>query len=154
MKRFHALKEDGRGPFSEIDADDGKALHLSLRRRARRRQGRGPGLQSRANDRKACQLCRQVAHALDLALADCGDDVLQDLRVLCVVPCPDASRLLVTVMSIDDRPGRTFPPTTVLEHLAHANGHLRCEVAAAVTRRRAPVLLYQVGDPESSRIGT
>ncbi len=70
MKRFQALKEEDRAPFAEIAADDGSVLHLSSRRRARRRQGRGPGLQNRANDRKACQLCRQVALALDEALAD------------------------------------------------------------------------------------
>jgi len=149
MKRFQASKEDGRAPFAEIAADDGHALQLSPRRRVRRRQGRGPGLQNRANDRKACQLCRQVALALDEALADCGDDVLQNLRVLSVVPCPDASRLLVTVMSIDDRPGKIFASRTVLDHLENATGHLRCEVASAVTRRRAPVLVYQVGDPGS-----
>jgi len=149
MRQFQASKEDGRALFAEIATDDGHALHLSPRRRARRRQGRGPGLQNRANDRKAWQLCRQVAQALDEALADCGDDVLQNLRVLSVAPCPDASRLLVTVMSIDERPGKTFESRTVRDHLENASGHLRCEVAAAVTRRRAPALIYQVGEPGS-----
>jgi hypothetical protein len=81
--------------------------------------------------------------ALDEILADCGDDVLQNLRVQSVTPCPDASRLLVTVSSLDDEPGRTLAATTVLDHLAHAAGHLRREVASVVTRRRAPVLAYQ-----------
>jgi len=154
MKWFHASKEDARAPFAEIAADDGQAWELSPRRRARRSQGRGPDLQNRANDRKACQLCRQVALALDEALADCGDDVLQNLRVLSVVPFPDASRVLAAVMSIDHRPEKTLASRSVLDHLEKAAGHLRCEVASAVTRRRAPVLVYQVGDPRSLTIGT
>ena len=80
----------------------------------------GDMVSERASDRKAWQLCRQVAEALDEALADCGDDVLQNLHVLSVTPCPDASRLLVTVMSIDDRPGKTFESRTVLDHLENA----------------------------------
>ncbi len=152
MKRFQASTEDGRAPFAEIAADDGHALQLSPRRRARRRRGRGPDLQARAIDRKSCQLCRQVALVLDEALADCADDVLQNLRVLSVVPCPNSSRLLVTVMSIDDRPGDTFARNTVLDHLKNATGHLRDEVASAVTRRRAPVLVYQVRNSGSSSL--
>jgi hypothetical protein len=38
-------------------------------------------------------------------------------------------------------------PETVLEHLQHAGGHLRSEVAAAVTRRRTPLLVYRLQDP-------
>ena len=48
-------------------------------------------------DRKAFQLCHQVAETLEEVLAECGDGVLQALRVLDVEPAPDASRLLVTV---------------------------------------------------------
>ncbi len=49
------------------------------------------------------QLCHQVAETLEEVLAECGDVVLQDLRVLDVEPAPDASRLLVTV-AVDAMP--------------------------------------------------
>lgn len=149
MRRFPSSKEEGRGLFAEIGMGDERRLHPSSRRRSRRRQSGGLGLHSSVNDRKACQLCRQVAQALDEVLADCGDDVLRNLRVQSVMPCPDASRLLVTVMSIDDRLETTFDSQTVLDHLQNAAGHLRCEVASAVTRRRAPVLVYDVGATHS-----
>src|SRR5262249_41871944 len=100
-----------------------------------------------AVNRKACQLSRQVAVTLDEVLAECGDLVLQGLHVLSVAPCPDASRLLVTVTPVDGRPGTALPPEAVLDHLQRANGHLRCGVAAAVTRRRAPQLIYRLADP-------
>jgi hypothetical protein len=54
------------------------------------------------------------------------------------------------VMPIDDWPGTTLDSRTALDHLENAAGHLRSEVASVVTRRRAPVLVYQVGDPASS----
>jgi hypothetical protein len=98
-------------------------------------------------DRKACQLCRQVAVTLDEVFADCGDAVLQNLHVAGVAPYPDASRLLVTVSSVDGGPGPSGGPGAVLEHLEHASGHLRFEVSAAVTRKRAPLLYYRVAGP-------
>ena len=152
MRRFQVSKERGRARFAEMGEGAERALQLPPRGRPRRRHGRGLGLHDPQNDRKACQLCRQVAHALDEVLADCGDDVLQNLRVGSVMPCPDASRLLVTVMPIDDRPANLIESKTVLDHLARANGHLRSEVASVVTRRHAPVLVYQLGDAESSII--
>jgi ribosome-binding factor A len=88
-----------------------------------------------------------VAVTLDEVLPDCGDGVLQGLRVVEVAPFPDASRLLVTVASVDGKAEREYGPETVLEHLRHASGHLRCEVAAAVTRKRAPLLVYHLAGP-------
>ena len=61
------------------------------------------------HSRKDLQLCRQVADTLQLALGDCGDDVLRDLHVVRVVPAPDASQLLVIVGSA---PGAHPPPPT------------------------------------------
>jgi ribosome-binding factor A len=99
------------------------------------------------SDRKAHQLCRQVAQTLDEVLAECGDRVLQCLRVEGVQPFPDASRLLVTVAFIDNRPGTIADIALVLDHLHRASGHLRCEIATAVTRKRAPLLLYRLAEP-------
>ena len=97
-------------------------------RRARRALSQAQGA-----DRKAWQLCRQVAVTLDKVLAECGDSVLRDLHVVSVTPFPDSSRLLVTLTSIDDRPGGVIGAGSVLNHLEHATGHFRCEIASAVT---------------------
>ena len=91
---------------------------------------------------------------LDEVLAECGDGVLRGLHVVSVAPFPDASRLLVTLTSIDDRPGGVIGAGSVLEHIEHAAGHLRSEIAAAVTRKRAPVLVYQLVEPRTVEIRT
>ena len=88
-----------------------------------------------------------MAVTLDEVLAECGDGVLRDLHVVDVEPFPDASRLLVTVSAVDAGDPGSPAPEAVLEHLQHAGGHLRCEVASAVTRKRAPVLVYRLAEP-------
>lgn len=164
--RFPSNKQTRR-LCAEPGEDDGLDPRLGARRsgrggRSRHHGGGGPafgpgsgsgsdsGSSSKAPtaDRKAAQLCRQVAVTLDEVLAECRDDVLRDLHVLDVAPFPDASRLLVTVAPVDagapDSPG----PVAVLDHLQHAGGHLRREVAAAVTRKRAPLLVYRLVGPD------
>ena len=88
-----------------------------------------------------------MAETLDEVLADCGDGVLRGLRVATVVPYPNASRLLVTVAPVDGRLAPDAGPKVVVEHLEKASGHLRHEIAAAVTRKRAPLLLYRLAEP-------
>src|SRR5262245_30193172 len=134
---------------AEPGEDDGLDPRLASRRPGRGGRTRhsggpafGPGSTPHAPDRKAVQLCRQVAVTLDEVLAECGDDVLRGLRVVDVTPFPDASRLLVSVSPVDPHAPGTPGPEAVLQHLQHAGGHLRCEVAAAVTRKRAPLLVY------------
>ena len=96
---------------------------------------------STAHNRKDLQLCRQVADTLSLALGDCGDDCLRDLHVVRVVPAPDASQLLVIVGSpLGEVPP---PPDEVLAHLQARSVWLRGEVAHAITRKRAPSLLFE-----------
>ena len=94
-----------------------------------------------------------MAETLEEVLAECGDGVLQALRVVDVEPAPDASRLLVTVAvdgQLQDRQDRL----RVHEHLARGAGHLRSEVAGAITRKRAPVLVYRLAVPDSEpRVG-
>jgi ribosome-binding factor A len=93
-------------------------------------------------NRKVLQLCRQVADTLAQVLSgECDDDVLRSLQVVTVVPAPDASQLLVIVAPAlaDDR----LDPADVLQRLAAFSGRLRYEVAAAITRKRAPRLAYQ-----------
>lgn len=104
---------------------------------------------NKKDDRKARQLCRQVAETLDqLLTGEVRDDVLRGLHVVSVVPAPDASRLLVTLQA-DGEP-EELDPSLVESRLAVCRGHLRCEVAAAITRRKTPVLVFSVIGPDST----
>ena len=91
--------------------------------------------------RKTLQLCKQVERELSLALAgDCADPVLGDLQVLSVEPAPNSARLLVTVS-----PSPSAAPldaNEVTAHLARASGKLRCEIAAAIHRKKTPELAF------------
>jgi ribosome-binding factor A len=100
--------------------------------------------------RKAKQLCRQVAETLDQILSgEASDDVLRGLRVADVRPAPDTSRLLVTLL-VDCDPSN-FDRTLIEERLAFFKGRLRSEVATAITRRKAPTLVFEIIGPERSR---
>jgi ribosome-binding factor A len=149
MRHIASSSDDFRSLCAEIGDDDAQSsrIHSSRKSPSRRARSGRAEPSAGAGDRKAWQLCRQVGHTLDEVLAECGDAVLQGLRVESVEPFPDASRLLVTVALIDDRPRQITLVARVLDHLERASGHLRCEVATAVTRKRAPVLLYRVVDP-------
>jgi ribosome-binding factor A len=93
--------------------------------------------------RKARQLASQVARTVDQLLAgELDDEVLRGLCVTSVVPAPDESRLLVTVGPM--APGITVDVPRVLARLAAASNHIRAEVAATITRKKAPSLTYQV----------
>jgi hypothetical protein len=149
------MKQQVRTLCAEPGEDDGRAPHPDARRRARGRRSSGRAKQQvRQIERKACQLCRQVAVTLDEVFADCGDAVLRNLHVASVAPYPDTSRLMVTVSEVDGGPGPSGGPGIVLEHLDRASGHLRCEVAASVTRKRAPLLFYRVAEPALTKIST
>jgi ribosome-binding factor A len=100
------------------------------------------GRPGRVKNRKALQLCAQVAETLRSVLAgECGDAVLRDLTVESVVPAPTSARLLVT---LSQAPPATAPIEEVLARLHRAHGLLRSQVAAAITRRRTPDLLFRV----------
>ncbi len=99
---------------------------------------------SNRQDRKSQQLCRQVFRTLSLVLGGDGSDrLLSELQIVSVTPAPDASRLLVRLHS--SAPLGPQQIERVLGHLEFAKGRLRREVAAAVCRRRAPDLVFQVG---------
>jgi ribosome-binding factor A len=147
--------ESHRGPSPEevhrfcalAGEDDGADPHLDKRRRPHRKRSVSSKAPDGRLERKVCQLCRQVAETLDEVLADCGDGVLRNLRVATVVPCPNASRLLVTVAPVDGRLAPEAGPKVVMDHLERASGHLRYEIAASVTRKRAPLLFYRLAEP-------
>jgi ribosome-binding factor A len=89
------------------------------------------------------QLCRQVEQTLSLVLSgECTDEVLQSLLIESVRPASNASQLLVTVrQTIGDEP---VPTLEILARLAEVTGQLRFAVASAITRKRAPQLLFEV----------
>jgi ribosome-binding factor A len=89
--------------------------------------------------RKALQLCQQVKDALHDALAACGDPAVQAASVLAVEPAPHTGRLRVLLGAPADV-GRAAVETGV----RRAAGHLRAEVAAAISRRHAPELVFGV----------
>jgi ribosome-binding factor A len=94
-------------------------------------------------DRKIRQLCSQVAETLSLVLSgECSDEVLQNLEVVAVDPAPNASQLLVTVRSTEA--AEKVDPADVSTRLVSIAGRLRCEVASAITRKRAPKLAFRV----------
>ncbi len=88
---------------------------------------------------KAMQLCRQVRDVLD--------GLLDELAVVAVDPAPDSAHLLVTVAArTSDAPPDA---ASILKWLQHASGWLRSEVAAAITRKRAPLLTFRVVEVRS-----
>ena len=98
----------------------------------------------RAGDHKTLQLCRQVADTLNYVLSgDCDDELLQNLQVVNVVPAPNSSQLLVTVYPAVPSDTR-FDSAEARRRLTRIAGRLRSEVAASITRKHAPRLLFQV----------
>lgn len=94
-------------------------------------------------DRKARQLCQQVAEVVSLVLAgDFGDERLHNLCVESVTPAPDSSQLLVVVAPAIA--GERLSVVEVRKLLGAVEGHVRAQVAAAITRKRAPRLMFEV----------
>jgi ribosome-binding factor A len=100
-------------------------------------------LEGPANDRKTLQLCRQVERALGWALGECDDELLRELLVVSVEPAPNSRRLLVSVAPLE----RLANLIEIIRRLEAARGWLRSEVAAAITRRKAPELLFRCIEP-------
>jgi ribosome-binding factor A len=115
------------GDTSPEDGSDPKEFHAK------------PWNRPKQAGRKAQQLCRQVRDALHTALAGCGDPAVRSAEVLSVEPAPHTGRLRVLVGAPADV-GRA----AVEAGLARAAGHLRAEVAAAISRRNAPELTFEV----------
>ena len=103
-------------------------------------------------DYKAMQLCKQVAETLSLVLTgEFDDELLHSLHVVSVDPAPDASRLAVTLRA--DIGGGQFDSQEILSRLTAVTGRLRAEVASAITRKRAPKLVFRlIGPTESEEV--
>ncbi|HEX4142196.1 MAG TPA: hypothetical protein VHY91_01490 [Pirellulales bacterium] len=138
MNRKRASNKRMQSLCGEIHPDDGIDPTEFFRK------GRKPN----SSHRKAQQLCHQVADTLSLVFSGELGQELRDLRIVAVTPAPDASQLLVLVAPAlaTDR----VDPDAVAASLAAAAGRLRAEVAGAITRRRAPKLLFQFVDAQSA----
>jgi hypothetical protein len=93
---------------------------------------------------KDLQVCRQVFDALTYALAELDDPMVEALALASVTPAPNASRVLVTL--VPSRDG--IDPAAALERLRGAMSGLREEVAAELTRKRVPELVFRIGFAE------
>jgi ribosome-binding factor A len=107
-----------------------------------------PARKRNKNHRKAQQLCHQIADTLSLVLSGELGDELADLRVVSVSPAPDSTQMLVLVAPAV--PDSVIDPEAVIARLEEVAGRLRCEVASAISRRRAPKLLFQFIAGQSS----
>lgn len=88
---------------------------------------------------KDLQVCRQVFDALTYALAELDDPMIDELVLESVTPAPSASRVLVTLV-----PSKDGDCERAIDRLQQYAGELREEVAAEVSRRRVPELVFRV----------
>ncbi len=99
---------------------------------------------------KEQRLCRQVAETLGLAVAsEFSDDRLHNLQVIAVDPASNASHLTVTYCT--DRACSASETDAILARLNMVKGQLRSAVAAAITRKRTPKLVFRVVGPNESQ---
>jgi len=89
---------------------------------------------------KDLQLCRQVFDALTYALAELDDPMIDELSLASVVPAPSSSRVLITLVPTRD----DIDPDVALDRVRELADELREEVAAEVTRKRVPELVFRI----------
>ena len=89
---------------------------------------------------KDLQLCRQVFDALTYALAELDDPMINELALASVVPAPSSSRVLITLVPTRDDIDRDV----ALDRIRELADELREEVAAEVTRKRVPELVFRI----------
>ena len=133
MNRNHP-RDVLRDLCAHVHEDDG--LDPRLDKKTSRRRTEGPS-------RKDHQLCKQTLRVLSHALRSrASHPLLMNLEVAAVTPAPDATRLEVLVQAltpIDDAGARE-----VLRVLRSLRGTLRAELAASVSRKRVPELIFAV----------
>jgi ribosome-binding factor A len=134
MKR-NSRRNDSLSRYrANVDADDGLDPRDFFQKEGR----------SRGVSRKAQQLRAQVAETLQQVFGESSDAVLQSLRVVEVRAAADASQLLVlTAPAV----GAQITADDAVSALARAGGWLRSEVARAITRKRAPQLVFRMAPP-------
>jgi len=101
--------------------------------------------------RKAKQLCRQVQKTLDLVLSgEIRDEALNGLKIASIIPGADFSRLVVTVVA--DVPAAELDRADIERRLATVEGQLRSAVAQAITRKKTPLLVFQILGSDEEQI--
>jgi ribosome-binding factor A len=88
-----------------------------------------------------------VFDALTYALAVIDDPRIDDLAIESVTPAPSAARLLVTLLPTRD----DLDLDAALACVRDVMDELREEVAAEITRKRAPELVFRIGRPDELR---
>jgi ribosome-binding factor A len=127
-----------RALCGELHDDDGVDPRDFFRQNRRRDKDR----------HKSQQLCRQVQKTLDLVFSgDTRDALLATLRIVSVTSA-DASTLLVSVVA--DLAPDLFDRAEIETRLANMSGRLRTEVANAIIRKRAPLLVFHVVGPQEA----
>jgi len=119
---------------ANLHADDGPDSPLLGRREDGKRGGSSV-------DRKTLQLCAQVRRALHGVVSSSAQGLPDGLVVESVDPDPDASRLRV-VIGVASSCAEPVP--TLKRRLADHAGRLRCEVAQQISRKRAPLLTFEL----------
>ncbi len=110
-----------------------------------------PSRQRDKDHRKARQLCRQVQKTLDLVLSgEIRDESLSGLKIVSITPGADSSRLVVTVVA--DLPAAELDHTDIERRLTGIEGQLRTAIAQAITRKKTPLLTFQVLSSDQERI--
>jgi ribosome-binding factor A len=133
MKRKKPSARDMLSACSEIRPEDGLDPRMYFRPKAEKKP-----------NRKALQLCSEVAKAVGFALSwEAGDQLLSSLVVESVVPAPDSGRLLITVSF---QGSGAVEPERLMERLQRVTGKLRAAVAESIHRRRVPELTFRVAD--------
>ena len=94
--------------------------------------------------RKVFQLCRQVADTLQMVLTD-GNETLDGLTIVDVVPAPDSRRMLV-ILGLD--PGVIVKSGSevelIMEQLQLETPRLRAEIAQTINRKKTPNLVFEI----------
>ena len=90
---------------------------------------------------KDLQLCRQVFDALTYALAELDDPLIDDLVLASVMPAPTGARVQITLVPTREDIDRE----AALGRVHDVIDELREEVAAEVTRKRVPELVFRIG---------
>jgi len=102
--------------------------------------GKDPRYDNHANppklNRKALQLCAQVQQILNMTLGYCGEEALEGVYVVSVLPNPDSMHMLVRISGGE--------PSEVLAALHKVGGYLRSEVAQGIHRKKVPELRFAI----------
>jgi ribosome-binding factor A len=131
MRFKRALHKDILSSCAEIGPDDGVDPRTYFRKHSRK-----------VANRKALQMCAQIARTLSLVLSESRDEMLRNLLVEAVEPAPDSTRVLASVRLPADM--ADVDCGDVLQRLQAVCGRLRSEAAAAIHRKRVPELIFRV----------